>query len=76
MMKPVGTKSEHHSTFTSSYLPQEVAMQRNSEFPLFFQTAIALFGFLFLITVASSMAMPKNHLSNTVATTLEVAKNP
>ncbi|MEX0271941.1 hypothetical protein AB3R30_22715 [Leptolyngbyaceae cyanobacterium UHCC 1019] len=50
-------------------------MQRSSEFPLFFQTAIALFGFLFLIAIVSSVSVPKTQFSNTVGTTLEVAKN-
>jgi hypothetical protein len=50
-------------------------MQRSSEFPLFFQTAIALFGFLFLIAIASSIPVQKTQISNTVSTTLQVAKN-
>lgn len=50
-------------------------MQRSSEFPLFFQTAIALFGFLFLIAIASSFYTPKTQISNTVGTTLQVAKD-
>ncbi len=50
-------------------------MQRSSEFPLFFQTAIALFGFLFLIAIASSVSIPKTQLSHTVGTTLQVSKN-
>jgi hypothetical protein len=50
-------------------------MQRSPEFPLFFQTAIALFGFLLLIAIAPSISMPKNNVSNTLGTTLEVAKN-
>ncbi len=33
-------------------------MQRHSEFPLFCQTAIALFGFLMLIVVFSSWSTP------------------
>lgn len=50
-------------------------MQRSSDFPLFFQTAIALFGFLFLIAIVSSIPIPKTQLSNTVGTTTEVSKN-
>ncbi|MBM0741485.1 hypothetical protein JOY44_07630 [Phormidium sp. CLA17] len=50
-------------------------MQRSFEFPLFFQTAITLFGFLFLIAIVSSASVPKTQLSNTVGTTIEVAKN-
>jgi hypothetical protein len=50
-------------------------MQRNSGFPLFFQTAIALFGFLFLIAIVSSISVPKNTIGTTVGTTLQVVKN-
>ncbi len=50
-------------------------MQRNSDFPLFFQTAIALFGFLFLIAIVSSISAPKTQISTTVSTTLQVVKN-
>ncbi len=50
-------------------------MQRSSDFPLFFQTAIALFGFLFLIAIVSSVSVPKTQLNKTVSTTIEVVKN-
>jgi hypothetical protein len=34
-------------------------MQRHSEFPLFIQTALALFGFLLLISLFSWVTTPK-----------------
>jgi len=50
-------------------------MQRSSEFSLFFQTTIALFGFLFLIAIVPSVSVPKSAIGNPVGTTLQVAKN-
>ncbi|MDX2243536.1 MAG: hypothetical protein NW224_22880 [Leptolyngbyaceae cyanobacterium bins.302] len=51
-------------------------MQRSSEFPLFFQTTIAIFGFLMLIAVASSFAAPSSNASSVSAeSTITATKN-
>lgn len=50
-------------------------MQRSSEFPLFFQTAIAIFSFLLLIAIGSAFTAPKDHMTQSLGTTMEVAKN-
>ncbi|MBM0741486.1 hypothetical protein JOY44_07635 [Phormidium sp. CLA17] len=50
-------------------------MQRSSEFPLFFQTAIALFGFLFLIAISSSISAPKSNMDNSAGITLQIVRN-
>lgn len=50
-------------------------MKRSSEFPLFCQTAIAIFGFLFLISILSSWTAPKPALSGAIAPTVTIAQN-
>jgi len=50
-------------------------MQRSSEFPLFFQTAIAIFGFLFFIAIVSSFNAPKTSLNGAISPNIEVARN-
>lgn len=49
-------------------------MQRSSEFPLFCQTAIAIFGFLFFIAIVSTVSAPKTNLNGAIAPTIEVAQ--
>ncbi|EKQ68146.1 hypothetical protein OsccyDRAFT_2661 [Leptolyngbyaceae cyanobacterium JSC-12] len=47
-------------------------MQRSSEFPLFCQTAIAIFGFLLLISVFSAFSAPKSSFKFSIQTPVEV----
>lgn len=49
-------------------------MRRSSEFPLFLQTAIALFSFLLLITLLSSVIAPKGSFQSS-STTLNKAES-
>ena len=50
-------------------------MQRSSEFPLFFQTAIAIFGFLLLISIASAFSAPKTGFNSSSQPVVELARN-
>ncbi|MBF2028740.1 MAG: hypothetical protein IGS48_18585 [Oscillatoriales cyanobacterium C42_A2020_001] len=50
-------------------------MQRSSEFPLFLQTAIAIFGFLFLISVLSSVSAPKTSANYAPDAIVKVAQS-
>jgi len=50
-------------------------MQRSSELPLFCQTAIAIFGFLLLISVFSSFSAPKTSFNLSPETAIQVAQN-
>ncbi len=47
-------------------------MQRSSEFPLFFQTAIALFGFITAIAVFSSFTTPVVSTNHSARPTIQV----
>ncbi|NJP11022.1 MAG: hypothetical protein HC866_17365 [Leptolyngbyaceae cyanobacterium RU_5_1] len=49
-------------------------MQRSSEFPLFCQTAIAIFGFLLLISLVSGFSTSKSILHTASAASAEIAK--
>lgn len=49
-------------------------MQRSSEFPLFLQTAIAIFGFLFLISVFSAVSAPKTSANSAPEAIAQVAQ--
>ncbi len=48
-------------------------MNRSSEFPLFCQTAIAIFGFLLLISMCSSVTTARPALNRAIAPTMTVA---
>lgn len=50
-------------------------MKRSSEFPLFCQTAIAIFGFLLLIAMFSSVTTAKPALNSAIAPTVTMAHN-
>jgi hypothetical protein len=56
------------------YSKQEVPMERHSEFPLFFQSAIALVGFLLVASLLSWAFEPKNTLQNTAASNISVTE--
>lgn len=48
-------------------------MQRSSDFSLFFQTAIAIVGFLVFLSVTATILTPSTNASKAPAATIEVA---
>lgn len=50
-------------------------MQRSSELPLFLQTAIAIFGFLFLVSMISPFSAFQSSLQSTTPATVRVTQN-
>lgn len=49
-------------------------MERHSEFPLFFQSAIALVGFLLVASLLSWAFEPKNNLQGAAASNVSVTE--